>query len=136
MRAEEKVTSLELSKALKEAGARRESEWCWELDCLAEGEVHHLEFLDIAMSGQNTSAGIYAAFDTAELLELLQPKWVTLDISTNRSGSMEVKASTPHPCSCRIADTPAEALGKLYLWCLKEGHCEAGREEARRNYEE
>lgn len=108
MRTEDKVTSLELSKALKEAGAKQESEWSYDKD-------RHLW----NVRDQRTKASLVAsAFDCAELLERL-PECSRLE----KRQSLSFLASNwwlDHTAGSR---TPAEALGKLYLWCLKEGHC-------------
>lgn len=113
MNTEDKVTSIELSKQLKEAGAKQKSEHAYNESGTA--------LVDPVFEG-----GV-CAFDCAELfLRLplfddfpvrLQSYAGTEDIKEKyRAGSHGLRRS-------HHATTPAEALGKLYLWCLKEGHC-------------
>ena len=138
MTTEQKYTSRKLSEALRDAGAKQESEYCWR-----QGATTWIlwprdsdGFLGICESDA-------AAFDCAELLERLptriegrghQQHWWFHMIKAmvpkygvgyarwiiNELPGVEVIYLDNFNAS---ADTPAEALGKLKLWCLEEGHC-------------
>lgn len=102
MKTEQKVTSLELSKQLKEAGAKQESEAC------------------ACVSGFDSGAKYVSRFDSDELLERLPG-----DVRLWKGYGGEYLAYIVHVSEDTKTEsyTAAEALGKLYLWCLKEGYC-------------
>ena len=113
-----KTTSLALSKALKKAGAKQESERSWEpikYPYLSEPEKIHWEDRSF-----HTEEG-YSNFDCHELLERLPGEAYVCKLIENGG----YVAGDGHG-TLFTADTPAEALGKLYHWGLQEGHCEGG----------
>lgn len=136
-----KTTSLELSKQLKEAGARQrlyEYDRFWSPG--HDGwEVH--VFLDGDLS---TIPKYVKSFDCHELLEGLPRRiwveklkafWIYIllfDSETQVSydwiepiGKIREKRFDSLRL-CEFTDKYlAEALGKLYLWCLQNGHCDA-----------
>ena len=123
---EQKVTSLDLSKKLKDAGAKQESEWVW---------CYGLLF----PMGEEDIPGVetYSAPDSDEMLEMLPKKldkYVVLQLCWDR---VDDPSCVERDWCAEYYDipnsqylhavwgiTPAEALGKLYLWLLKNGHCE------------
>jgi len=131
MNTEQKVTSLELSKQLKEAGAKQESEYRWETE--SKWTDTGVALIRKPMGWNYVRRSQYAAFDCAELLERLPRELEHEDAlyhlavhvwgSTDEPYTAEYENSTGGTLKYTIANTPAEALGKLYLWCLKEGHC-------------
>ena len=119
---EQKVTSLELSKQLKEAGARQESERFWFVSS---------KMLGVGKSPVN--APQVAAFDCAELLEGL-PVMIVTD-KGNRFLVMGRYPNHDYWIGYKYVDGDGslpgpvfhnrdfvESLGKTKLWCLKEGH--------------
>ena len=146
MNTEQKVTSLELSKQLKEAGAKQESQWWWiEYDDVSGSSPPFCLLVPCeGISGKwnapprKESAELrrWSTFDCAELLERL-PKAVTVEVLPTKTmyyhlnlapGGDDWSAWYDHDSKSDTlwgthGNTPAEALGKLYLWCLKEGHC-------------
>lgn len=109
MTTEQKVTSLELSIALRDEGAKQESQLWW-LGNNGPFELHEYPDLYIVQKKR------YAAFDCAELLEGLP------------DCAFVQKAKKRYFSECGLgggewAKEAAEALGKLKLWCLREGHC-------------
>ena len=108
-----KTTSPELSQALKKAGADALAAMYW---VKVLGEIRlcsakNLSFLD------NEDELICPAFDCHELLERL-PDIVEL----HKLGSTWYQFGY-EGFDSEMYKTPAEALGKLYLWCLENGHC-------------
>jgi len=123
MRTEKKVTSKGLSEALRDAGAVQESQWWW---CVTEDGV--LVELEEKGSGLYITTplndgSVYAAFDCAELLERLK-----CDIDGHRlrihfgEGEMYKVGFREIIGAFACDPSPAEALGKLYLFCLENGH--------------
>lgn len=134
---EEKYTSRELSKQLKEAGAKQESEKCY----IMVGDTPAALEWEIAEAHKSCRGGkeeLIATFDCFELLERM-PSWADVDTAKGRfecrlymtkDDKIDPSYSffywhegTQGAFSFGRDNTPAEALGKLYLWCLKEGHC-------------
>jgi len=93
-----KTTSKELSIALKEAGAKQESEYAYDEDGELRGQPHCFEWP--------------ASFDCPELLKGLPERLKYWDV--------DFRADI---LSAILMPAPAEALGKLKLWCLQNGHC-------------
>ena len=120
MNTEDKVTSLELSKKLRSAGCKQESEKVWNL---LSGKPNLLATNCVPVTHR------VSAFCCAELLEGMPYRIKdkeTLNIAKiyddEYVGGYMVYDGTYRVN--RVADTPAEALGKLYLWCLESGHCD------------
>lgn len=117
MNTEQKVTSLELSKALKKARAQQESEAYWSRNPFEPDE----QWVLVRGSMEQRSATDWvAAFDCPELLEdlmYLDEGAVSLDVSF--AGSC-AKWSDGTSWRDEWDVRPAEALGKLLLWYLKE----------------
>ncbi len=125
-----KTTSKELSIALKEAGAKQESEYRWMKG--ANGEWY------LTRMHKDANFSKCSSFDCHELLEGLPAvlsnngyrlsvvKWPGDFMPLIRftagyvSNEGRLVIGDPSPSG----PTPAEALGKLYLWCLENGHCE------------
>lgn len=126
MATEQKVTSLKLSKELKKAGAKQESEWSWRQD-MRTGDISLINYEDDGPPYRQ----IASAFDCAELLEMLpctaeQPVCLTkLPGGFIAALGHENLGSEPTN-KMFLANAPAEALGKLELWRLENGHCEKG----------
>lgn len=122
-----KTTSRELSTQLKKAGAKQESaiRWCKSWNA-SEGEYEWI-LTEPLPPGVEESVDEAASFDCDELLEGLSPNDnQEADLATNDMGytaSVRQLPSNDKICE-RYADTPSEALGKLKLWCLENGHCE------------
>ena len=120
-----KNTSLKLSKQLKEAGAKQESEKAYS----PHGTL---------MRCTPVPSNYTASFNTDELLEGL-PETLELPIREDDFGFYTLNLSpisggwivqyieaTRSDYAGDFSDaSPAEALGKLYLWCLESGHCNA-----------
>lgn len=126
MKTEDKVTSLELSKRIGAVDGPSEGmEYAWYPMMNPSLRKHQHGFL-----GADPH---YHAFDCAELLDVLP---VVIDTGQcQRSWMHLVHEAKDRFCTYyhdpgfdvvvyneAQADTPAEALGKLLLWCLKEGH--------------
>jgi len=116
---EQKVTSLELSKKLKEAGARQESHFWWVITFTTN---YHLSYTGgdknlLPLERNDFCSG----FDCTELLERLP-----VDTKVQKDIGFYTAYSTYRAedgCKAMFeANTSAEALGKLYLWFLQEGH--------------
>lgn len=107
-----KVTSLELSKKLKEAGAKRDSEYVYVKDN-QDGYLISRRWLVQSFPQTHPSA-----FDCTELLYSL-PRNTVLE----RYGD-EFIAHCVYGVNHTEKSTvsPAEVLGQLKLWCLEEGH--------------
>ena len=109
-----KTTSLELSKKLKAAGAKQESGRKWR---------HTGNKFTLAKNA--TRWPICAcSFDCHELLERLsgidEPELV-YDSNAYDGGQWEARLFSVDGSTAE-ARAPAEALGKLYLWCLENRH--------------
>ena len=149
MSTEQKTTSLKLSQALKEAGAKQESEKIHMLTDKAFGRYELCNNMGLASYYE----GAFASFDCHELLERLLFRIVvkhdeliedtSFDLAMLKYGDGEVsfayrdpfttggltggyllKRGTISPKAYFRDKVPAEALGKLYLWCLENGHVE------------
>ena len=59
-----------------------------------------------------------SAFDCTELLKRL-PVWSIVELTPEHYAARNEFVDQPWSF---FANTPAEALGKLYLWCLENGH--------------
>ena len=126
MKAEDKVTSLELSEKLKAAGAVQESHAWWiEYDdvsgssppfCLLKFSCHIIGGGLKHPSKKSYELNRWSAFDCAELLEMLP---LGCGITKTRNGYL---AHSEITSVMWVTDAPAEAFGKLWLWLLKEGH--------------
>lgn len=117
---EMKTTRRELSKQLKEAGAKQESEsYCMPgFDCSFRSDNRPMKL---------RPNGWIASFDCHELLERLPndgSKFVTLNSEGPDGFSVRYQdcAGGKGDQHSEYANTPAEALGKLYLWCLENKH--------------
>lgn len=104
MTLENQVTSLEISKRLKELGVRQESLWYWN----AQGELEYAN--PETWVGYTTD---FSAFTVAELGEMLP--WEIL--GTRRSELTITKDGTKKPFSCYYevtdVDTPNPILGNV-----------------------
>ncbi len=122
----QKVTSLELSKALKAAGTRQESERFyarrgseWKPYSNATGPARQV--------GYDGIEEIVASLDCAEILEELpsyvsdgaKERWLTLEKLSDEYHAMYCDY---HHGTCGTA--VVEILGKLLLWGLENGHVE------------
>lgn len=87
-------TTRELGMKLKEAGAEQQGR----------------------PSDEKRGCSVFDCHELLEMLPLLSHVW-----QVERGEYMSL-LKTPEKIKF-IADTPAEALGKLYLWCLENGHC-------------
>ena len=121
MKPEQKVVSLELAQRLKDVGMPQGvSELVWDRHTAIQEA--HLEKRTEARGNDK-----FAAPDCAELLEML-PLAIRSDTTPcqlflHRPPSKEWIAryglgQLPY----QKADTPAEALGRLLLWCLENDH--------------
>ena len=114
-----KTTSLELSKKLKEAGAKQDSELVFHK---GEEESDHAFWVSDRVTYGNRPGEIcYGTFDCHELLEGL-PDTTHVAKCGDRYEADAMDVFVPLKMSTD-ATTPAEALGKLKLWCLQNGHC-------------
>lgn len=118
------TTSLELSNQLKDAGAKQESERAWlrDYDPKTDKPTDRCSLIHnpIAWIHDDYDQDWCAAFGCDELMKRLPP-WTSV---TKMFGSaMCYRAYTEAHNWDEVDDTPAEALGLLYKWCLKEGHC-------------
>ena len=132
-----KTISCELSTELKEAGAKQgDSEWVW---IIPEAEENPALALRCCVMDE---AIICDSFDCYELLMSL-PRVIWVDeikgfyfYMTLFGSVISVRYDMIKPIGttqerrfnswrlCEFEDeSPAEALGKLKLWCLQEGHC-------------
>jgi len=135
-----KVTSAELSKNLSDAGADQSAEFYWSNLKKAPDAKPVLERLDRITLGL-PEWDDYAAFDCAELLERITWKieigeafysfglhkigdrfWANYDHADRYREDQSELAPTGGK------NTPSEALGLLYLWCLENGHIEEEHE--------
>ena len=72
MKIEDQVTSLELSKKLKELGVKQESYFKWEERDGGYLELYHSKETSCAHK-------YYSSFTTSELLELLPKEWIRIE---------------------------------------------------------
>ena len=133
MTTEQKVTSRELSEKLRDAGAKQESENFWAYRPSCGWQLYNHRTGPAPIIGYDSITEIIATFDCAELLEKLpitiesgaaQKSW--LRINRDELG-YEVYYYDPAFGNVLGApmigsDSLAEALGKLYLWLLENGH--------------
>ncbi len=147
-----KTTSLELSKALKEAGAKQASERHWY-------EIEHVGYTDKEIACTTKTAyrvctlkeareqprlnigfnRLASSFDCHELFERL-PDVIEhgdriYDVAVSKIADEEEGqyyytanfwnevSGTRYLAPMPYCDTPAEALGRLYRWLLENGHC-------------
>lgn len=117
-----KTTSLELSKTLKEAGAKQSGESTWQqLTKDVEWKLIKTKHSSsIALDSVRT-------FDCHELLERLPVFALTGFYPTLIRTIINYRAG--YECGTDMLEGsgheavfPAEALGKLYLWCLQNRH--------------
>jgi len=114
-----KVTSLELSKKLKEAGVEEGSERFWARQRNRWELYDHPYFKELEKQ--------YSAFDCTELLEML-PSTINLYMLTMVKDDAQAYCAFYQLDEDELDgeghdfDSPAEALGLLYLWCLENGH--------------
>ena len=122
MNTQDKYVTRELAEKLKAAGVVQESEYCWyTLLQVAESNPRRTR-IDVNFGTPDSEWAEYsAAFDCAELLEML-PKDSFVRKICGVSGDEFMADITGFRNI--TANTPAEALGKLYLWCLENGHVE------------
>lgn len=126
------VTSLELSKQLKEAGIPQESEWYW-----VRNSRDEIKLVDKTKTAGGESTYWYeviaSAFHVGELGEMLPLRLIINNeyvYFTNTRSLMKYK----NPWECQIhlsdshtiyyfeiGDTEAEARGKMLLYLKKEG---------------
>lgn len=112
-----KTTSLELSKQLKEAGCKQESDRCWVSWPVGHGFRDDLQWeKDVDFSAKEKTFA--SSFDCDELLERLP-----ILSRVEKTQNSLFKADNWWLDDVEIEKSPAEALGKLYLWCLENGHC-------------
>jgi len=122
------VTSLELSKQLKEAGIKQESEFCWwknEEDWILSNQRFYPRGCEI-----------YSAFLATELLEML-PQWIPsknhqeyeyeLVVTKENDGKVYVVGyyePAEHDSTLEFFEDKSlpNALAEMVLWCKKEGH--------------
>ncbi len=122
MSTEQKTTSLELSKALEEAGVKQESEkWWYRHDKTGEYEV------DPFCDGHQER--MYSSFDCHELLEGL-PLGEKVLVSSTHDRTYTARCGCIDDSETEQCGTPAEALGELKLWYLENGHCEKSKGES------
>lgn len=121
MKLEQQVTSLELSKRLKELGVKQESQFAWDNRARFDGgfDLHNLGARAVAfLSAHNKGC---AAFTVAELGELLPVYFYTNKTKTKgwsccdqQAGSCGKGKRTP----TLQADTEAEARGLMLEYLL------------------
>ena len=115
MNAEQNVTSLELSKKLKATGAVEGSALVWERT--GPTWQHYQLAENIGMSPLDRAA----AFNCYELFERLPPYCAVEKCVRIYQATQDFNTRRRSPFN---GNTPAEALGKLLLWCYENGHME------------
>lgn len=119
---EQKVTSLELSKQMKELGFTQESEFVWIHRILNQTETNEIPIIvvwrDVVDSWFNDAEIICSAYLTDEVIELLG----TTLIQLHSINGKEFIASCNYSKSVKqFADTAPNALAKLAIYLKKEG---------------
>lgn len=136
------VTSLELSKQLKEAGIPQESEWYWTNINREDWELVQKEVLMTVVTGgegwtyleEGLSKGnVFSAFHLGELGEML-PSEIVTDDATFKLEEYKFGTDTYTVCynspigyfsngeeQAFFTDTEAEARGRMVLYLKKEG---------------
>jgi len=131
MKIEQKVTSLELSKNLEQAGATQKSQYKWAALDGVKGKREILTFHILPVKGE-----WFSGFDCAELLERLPAmilhkdgsgvKDLSLQKLADEAGTEMFTAGYSSPVGDHdlpyMEDDMHEALGKLYLWGLETGY--------------
>ena len=117
-----KTTILELSEQLKEAGAKQGvSDYkhakfpSWEPEYMLQNDMR-----------PGKAEYSYDSFDCHELLERLpRGAFVEKEVEEAIIDDLLYEADLNGDDCLQVygGNTPAEALGKLYLWCLENGHC-------------
>ncbi len=122
--ATKKVTSRELSEELKAAGADQNGtlDSCVWIDDEERGVVVLPTHIGLVCKNSGTGRILCKAFLSDELWEIL-PDNVELHKFTSDWYQFEYEGFDGE-----MYKTPAEALGKLYLWCLENGHCPVTKE--------
>lgn len=120
MKLEQQVTSLELSKRLKELGVKHESLYVWDI---LYGNKHEYDYVCVLNNSPFPSRPFpsYSAFTVAELGEMLHHgiggAWKGIDGSW-RCSWVHMKDGGSHQQSFE-ADTEAEARGLMLEYLIK-----------------
>lgn len=130
MKLEQQVTSLELSKRLKELGVRQESIFHWIKAYYDEDDCYVNEPVWLITPKYNSSdsniVDFVSAFTVAELGELLptdiklqgEVAWFETRKKTT-TGSWIVAYDAEEPCIFETADTEADARAKMLIHLIK-----------------
>ena len=124
MNMHEQVTSLALSKKLKEVGVTQESQFYWSVLYRPAWEVIYLHDLTIPQrkSIKSGTDGIISAFTVAELGEWLPEECYSIKYSDDRT-SKPVWGCTNrnHNYPVQEADTEADARAKMLIYLVEQG---------------
>lgn len=125
MKLENQVTSLELSKKMKELGAPQESLFYW------TGYYNGNSDIDFGRPKDSNKYNIYSAYTVAELGEMLpnkinQPdtRWVYFlksDVSDFSAGYADVRDNSLDILCFEHADTEADARGAMWVYLKENG---------------
>lgn len=134
MKLEQQVTSLEISKRLKELGVKQESYFWWELqheNVLSTGSILRLpsKIVDIHYyNGTSPKTGFISAFTVAELGEMF-PKWVSSWCDVENYEENGEKYGRTYVCGREqemkkgeqffVDLTEADARGKMLVYLLE-----------------
>lgn len=116
MKLEDQVTSLELSKRLKELGVKQESyfEWSFYMDCM-ESDCHEKHWIVTDKNGGNIGGRI-SAFTVAELGEMLPSYFKIFPLHSSRVGT---ESNARFICGGQEAKTEADARAKMLIYLIE-----------------
>ena len=111
MNIEEQVTSLELSKQIKELGVEQESLFYW---------ISTLQGFEIVYQGELLGEVSYSAFTVAELGKLL-PTWFYSGKTLSKALKTEFECGSAEydKQTWKKADTEANARGKMLIYLIE-----------------
>lgn len=125
MKIEDQITSLELSKRLKQLSVKQQSIFCWsEKETVPRGREYRLYYKGENVEGNKLD---YSAFTSSELGDMLP--WVINEkfhFQNIKSGYNWLIAYVEHdslpPLICIIDDYEANCRAKMLIWLIENGY--------------
>lgn len=114
MKIESQVTSIEISKRLKELGVKQESLFVW-----VKGFPNRLEMRDTDDSKKWSDIRMFSAFTVAELGEMLPIDFWTQKVQEGGWKTKEIFSRHNSIAPMYFEETEADARGKLLIYILE-----------------